>query len=286
MLLTRSPLSPGPKPRFSLDLHVLSAPPAFVLSQDQTLREETRCPDDRPRSGSREANLSLPSSLSSKGVSTPRAPPVRRRDVTRCEEVDGIRTDTHAAGPPPASRRSGAVARATTCLVVKTHAVEFSRTGAAWPGQQKASDSRQRPPGGSVRLGRIRFARRRLLGRVYRLLASLASGRWIVAEALRLSSRTCRSRARAGRQAPSSRTKRRLPGLQHGPCERRPREVEPVDDRRRPSLTAPWATSRRASLVESPERRREHGREVHGVAGRERDARRPPPARRPRGRPG
>ena len=39
MLLTRSPLSPGPKPWFSLDLHVLSAPPAFVLSQDQTLRE-------------------------------------------------------------------------------------------------------------------------------------------------------------------------------------------------------------------------------------------------------
>ena len=40
MLLTRSPLSPGPKAWFSLDLHVLSAPPAFVLSQDQTLREE------------------------------------------------------------------------------------------------------------------------------------------------------------------------------------------------------------------------------------------------------
>ena len=40
MLLTRSPLSPAPKDRFSLDLHVLSAPPAFVLSQDQTLREE------------------------------------------------------------------------------------------------------------------------------------------------------------------------------------------------------------------------------------------------------
>ena len=40
MLLTRSPLSPEPKLWFSLDLHVLSAPPAFVLSQDQTLREE------------------------------------------------------------------------------------------------------------------------------------------------------------------------------------------------------------------------------------------------------
>jgi hypothetical protein len=40
VLLTRSPLSPVPKDWFSLDLHVLSAPPAFVLSQDQTLREE------------------------------------------------------------------------------------------------------------------------------------------------------------------------------------------------------------------------------------------------------
>ena len=45
MLLTRSPLSPGPKPWFSLDLHVLSAPPAFVLSQDQTLREGLVVPE-------------------------------------------------------------------------------------------------------------------------------------------------------------------------------------------------------------------------------------------------
>ena len=47
VLLTRSPLSPEPKLRFSLDLHVLGAPPAFVLSQDQTLREETDCPARR-----------------------------------------------------------------------------------------------------------------------------------------------------------------------------------------------------------------------------------------------
>jgi len=56
VLLTRSPLSPEPKLRFSLDLHVLGAPPAFVLSQDQTLREETGCP------GKPQANLCLPSS--------------------------------------------------------------------------------------------------------------------------------------------------------------------------------------------------------------------------------
>ncbi len=29
---------PGPKPSYSFDLHVLGAPPAFILSQDQTLR--------------------------------------------------------------------------------------------------------------------------------------------------------------------------------------------------------------------------------------------------------
>ncbi len=39
MLLTRSRLCPRPKPGSSLHLHVLGTPPAFVLSQDQTLRE-------------------------------------------------------------------------------------------------------------------------------------------------------------------------------------------------------------------------------------------------------
>ena len=41
-LLTRSPLSP-PKPklkRIPFDLHVLSTPPAFVLSQNQTLHKK------------------------------------------------------------------------------------------------------------------------------------------------------------------------------------------------------------------------------------------------------
>ena len=39
VLRTRSPLSTGASSGFTFDLHVLSAPPAFVLSQDQTLRE-------------------------------------------------------------------------------------------------------------------------------------------------------------------------------------------------------------------------------------------------------
>jgi hypothetical protein len=38
VLLTRSPLSTPPKQGFPFDLHVLGTPPAFILSQDQTLR--------------------------------------------------------------------------------------------------------------------------------------------------------------------------------------------------------------------------------------------------------
>ena len=61
MLLTRSPLSPGPKAWFSLDLHVLSAPPAFVLSQDQTLREEVIAGTNPDRSFHLELELKVPS---------------------------------------------------------------------------------------------------------------------------------------------------------------------------------------------------------------------------------
>src|SRR3979490_3651041 len=44
VLLTRSRLCPRASPGSSLHLHVLSPPPAFVLSQDQTLREELHTP--------------------------------------------------------------------------------------------------------------------------------------------------------------------------------------------------------------------------------------------------
>ena len=38
VLRTHSPLNPRIATRISFDLHVLSTPPAFILSQDQTLR--------------------------------------------------------------------------------------------------------------------------------------------------------------------------------------------------------------------------------------------------------
>ena len=53
VLLTRSPLIQGASSPSSFDLHVLSTPPAFVLSQDQTLRE---CFRDIPANTSQERN--------------------------------------------------------------------------------------------------------------------------------------------------------------------------------------------------------------------------------------
>ena len=40
VLLTRAPVSFQSKSEFSLDLHVLSLPLAFILSQDQTLHSK------------------------------------------------------------------------------------------------------------------------------------------------------------------------------------------------------------------------------------------------------
>ena len=55
MLLTRSPLYNHPEVGYSFDLHVLSTPPAFILSQDQTLRSKS-APKD---ASSKNLNLGL-----------------------------------------------------------------------------------------------------------------------------------------------------------------------------------------------------------------------------------
>ena len=67
VLLTRSPLSTRASPGLSFDLHVLGAPPAFVLSQDQTLHrdlnlagEPARCEIGEPPVGTTE---SLPAGM-------------------------------------------------------------------------------------------------------------------------------------------------------------------------------------------------------------------------------
>ena len=86
MLRTRSPLIPEPKLRSPFDLHVLGAPPAFVLSQDQTLRRDsdlTRCPK---ASGSSVFRSEL---AGSRGTSIrPVRPPVAGRRFLECQDRD------------------------------------------------------------------------------------------------------------------------------------------------------------------------------------------------------
>ena len=74
VLRTRSPLPPGPKPRFSLDLHVLGAPPAFVLSQDQTLRRDLGRTHPRGAAPARDRRVARRPTLRSRGNIVPPGP--------------------------------------------------------------------------------------------------------------------------------------------------------------------------------------------------------------------
>jgi hypothetical protein len=154
VLLTRSPLSPEPKLRFSLDLHVLSAPPAFVLSQDQTLREEIDFRQDREASDPRRGAAERPSmrrklftsSLSSKVTSSTSAPPAKP-----AKRRHGIANDASDATRFTSGRlaRSETLPVSTSCTLLS-----FQRPGRR-AGDKKASDSRQRPSG-RYTSGRIR----------------------------------------------------------------------------------------------------------------------------------
>ena len=95
-LLTRAPVSPGPKPWITFDLHVLSLPPAFVLSQDQTLK--LTCPFARPDPKAPDARQD-----------SSRFPTQTRKKVHGTSEIrvrvrvpSGIQPEAGARTPPPA----------------------------------------------------------------------------------------------------------------------------------------------------------------------------------------
>jgi hypothetical protein len=125
VLLTRSRLCPRPKPGSSLHLHVLSTPPAFVLSQDQTLRESLAWFQS---AGSRETP-STPVPLSDHGKLPSRGAP------SYTEGTDLTGTDS---GPSPDRR---------PCA--KPRAVPVAR--------------RCRPPGKGFKPGRDRHSRSHVL---------------------------------------------------------------------------------------------------------------------------
>src|SRR5436309_7509279 len=75
VLLTRSRLCPRPKPGSSLHLHVLGTPPAFVLSQDQTLREELLGKRSRRPSTLHKESSGITTRTRPQRVAKPRAKP-------------------------------------------------------------------------------------------------------------------------------------------------------------------------------------------------------------------
>src|SRR5262245_27367804 len=97
VLLTRSPLEYPPKEAFPLDLHVLSTPPAFVLSQDQTLHRNQKTPTekrpDHKRSTSKH-HQNHHSSINSKKPNHPTQPKQARQDGRRFNKQTNSSTNT------------------------------------------------------------------------------------------------------------------------------------------------------------------------------------------------
>jgi hypothetical protein len=169
VLLTRSRLCPGPKPGSSLHLHVLGTPPAFVLSQDQTLREELPQRVVRnSRSPSAAANYVTTGDDSESWVCPWKgqtlAPAARRRHEAGTdtasptgkaggdwspmytggsEAQDGVNSGPPFEVLPERSVRATASNLDTLSRLIaqskSVHAVEFSKTVAPLPGGESSS---------------------------------------------------------------------------------------------------------------------------------------------------
>jgi hypothetical protein len=135
VLLTRSRLCPGASPGSSLHLHVLSTPPAFVLSQDQTLREELlseSCRASHEGPAVHRGRTGCIDEVEERAMPTLRiwfrCRPARERAVGIDEPG---RTSIRFRRPPP-----------LTGTRIGAHAVEFSKTAASlWRGFLRTTPS-------------------------------------------------------------------------------------------------------------------------------------------------
>ena len=141
VLLTRSPLIPTPKSGSPLDLHVLSTPPAFILSQDQTLHQgHTRHPHPEAQgSGGVQTELQhLTCRSSTTHRSTTRRPdpggrPGAKSNPRAVQGSSIIRTmpfhQTRQTPAPQPKPRNHAPTRMTGLIGTGfSHTVEFSRS--------------------------------------------------------------------------------------------------------------------------------------------------------------
>ena len=86
VLLTRSPLIPGASTGSSFDLHVLSTPPAFILSQDQTLRkcitDTTQAPGKTGRPCCTKFETSQKNQPTTRGAADQPIQPIKKQSVS------------------------------------------------------------------------------------------------------------------------------------------------------------------------------------------------------------
>src|SRR5438552_4088853 len=141
VLLTRSRLCPRASPGSSLHLHVLSTPPAFVLSQDQTLRENT----------SRKAVMVAICPSTSEGQPAPGAYTRRRRAMTGYFSLLDSFSAMRRLGRPGGSNLDAH----TIASTVDAHAVEFSKTvEPLWKGRSQEEAEPAQAPTGALRADR------------------------------------------------------------------------------------------------------------------------------------
>jgi hypothetical protein len=112
VLLTRSPLITAASCGSPFDLHVLSTPPAFVLSQDQTLRRKNPL-QKGPNPAKPTTHTNQP--RTKRGQPAHAASPLKRPDTNH--------------KPTPQKGKPTANARTNKLGINFWHAVEFSRIG-------------------------------------------------------------------------------------------------------------------------------------------------------------
>ncbi len=131
VLLTRSPLITRASPGSPFDLHVLSTPPAFVLSQNQTLRKCHMAPQNPKAQGNRH-NERAPTQLQADTPLKSRSSQNRHTQPHQ-GHAHPHQPNQHTPHPPPPTTPAETRASDDAPPLASTtwHTVEFSRTGHA-----------------------------------------------------------------------------------------------------------------------------------------------------------
>ena len=107
MLLTRSPLSPksASTPWIPFDLHVLSTPPAFILSQDQTLQQKPKTTHQKQQAKKTiQTKSQTKNGSSQKTIQQKQTPTIKKQNVPKSSASKKQKQEK--TKPPPKNKAS------------------------------------------------------------------------------------------------------------------------------------------------------------------------------------